>query len=277
MPLPLIPFLTAVGVAGAAIYTRKKYSDTKEAGKYHSETEEVYDVAAKSLDANQKTTQRLFEILGNMQAKIVRGNLKRYRYLMKKLEIGDTSEFQKLFSKEILSSLNVIEDSIVNMTTTLNVLSIDKVDETMIRFGIFGYDGLLMGASMVNPGSFSNLNKKSTAKTAETAAWFRLKNDDDFVVEDLEDLPILDKFMRILASDKENKRVKAYYASVVSLTESMGLEEQIWKSIANLAAEKMVSLEENNSLLHDKIAIVDFVIRQKGANLETWEQNELAE
>ena len=280
MPLPLIPFLAAVGVAGVTAYTGKKgyeiYSDTKETGKYRNESEEIYNRAAQSLNTSQEDTQKFFEILGNMQAKIVRGTLKRHRHLMKKLEICDIPEFQGFFDKEILSISSATEDSIIGMTTTINDVPIDKVNEMMVRFGAFGYDGLLIGISAMNVGTLNSVSKKSATKTA---TWFGVGMTSGFVIGGWVASPLLLTFANVIASNSEKTKedAKAYYASVKSLAESMEIEGQTWKSIANLAAEKMASLEENDSLLHDKIAIVDFIIRQKGVKLETWAQNELAE
>lgn len=275
MPLPLIPVILGGGAIATAIFGAKKgldaYNDSQIAEAYHEKAKKEYDKALKEVNSKREQAQERFELLGHLQADIVRNGLQRYEDIIDKLNIKNNVDLQDVVGKETLDGLANIQQSIVSLETTLGGFASGALAGALTGFGMYGGAGLFASASTGT--AIASLS--GVAATNATLAWFGGGSlaagglgmaGGTIVLGSIVVAPVIAVVSSIFAAKAEEKKYDAYayYDDVEAICESMRAESFVWEQISNKAKEKKDILKKIDEELNMQVDKVKGIMANKG-------------
>lgn len=275
MPLPLIPAVLGGGAIATAVFGVKKaidaYDDSQTAEAIHKKAKKEYNKAEKEVNSKREQAQSHFELLGYLQADIVKGGLQRYEDIIDKLNIKNNVDLQDVVGKETLDGLANIQQSIISLETTLGGFASGALAGAITGFGMYGGAGLFASASTGT--AIASLS--GVAATNATLAWFGGGSlaagglgiaGGTVVLGGIVAAPVIAVVASVFAAKAEEKKYDAYvyYDSVEAICESMRAEGFVWEQISNKAKEKKDILKKLNTELNTQVDRVESIMANKG-------------
>lgn len=287
MPLPLIPVVLGGAALAAAGYGVKKaidaYDSSKIAESYHEKAKEEYNQAEEEVKSKREQAQDHFELLGHIQADIVRNGLQRYADIIDRLNIEDNVDLQDVVGKETLDGVANIQQSIVSLETALGGLASGALAGALTGFGMYGGVGLFASASTGT--AIASLS--GVAATNATLAWLGGGSlaagglgmaGGTIVLGGIVAAPVIAVVASVFAAKAEEKKydAHAYYDSVQAICESMRAESLIWEQISNKAKEKRELLKKLDKEFATQLDEIEDIIANKGATdiKNSWNDDE---
>lgn len=288
MPLPLIPAILGVAALGTAAYGIKKgvdaYSDTKTAEYEHERAKEEYNETEGKLQSKTKEAQDQFELLGYLQAEIIKGALHRYATFIDTLHIQNNVDLQNIIGKEMLDKIAHTQESIASLETTLAGFTSGALAGAIAGFGMYGGVGLLASASTGT--AIASLS--GVAATNATLAWFGGGSlaagglgmaGGAWVLGGIVAAPVIAVAASVFAASAEKNKYDAYAYrnSISALCESMRAEGLVWEELSNKAKEKRMGLKESHTHFITLLDKIENIVSNKGVDTKKWNNDEYEE
>lgn len=287
MPLPLIPILLGGAALATAGYGVKKafdaYDSSQIAESYHEKAKEEYNQTEEEVKPKRERAQDRFELLGHLQADIVRNGLQRYADIIDKLNIKDNVDLQDVVGKETLDGVANIQQSIVSLETALGGLASGAFAGALTGFGMYGGVGWLASASTGT--AIASLS--GAAATNATLAWLGGGSlaagglgmaGGTMVLGGIVAAPVIAVMGSVFAAKAEEKKYDAYayYDSVQAICESMRAEGLVWEQISNKTKEKRELLKKLDKEFATQLDEVEDIIANKGSTdiKNSWNNDE---